>query len=194
MDTTSVVELLRTAIAAVREADVPPELHAAAFGKAIELLGSSKKGTPPTAGRPEESRIIGQSSDADSEMDKVANALNIDAETLAEVYEFESDKLNVVVPASRLESSKKGATRQLALLLAAGRQAGGREEWTDVKEIRQVCDDFGKFDSANFAFTITSMGDVFSIKGTGQQRKVRVNRTGLELAASLIRGLTGGER
>jgi hypothetical protein len=109
------------------------------------------------------------------------------------VYHFDSGDIKLIVASTKLLSDKRAATRQIAVLIAAGRQGSGIDaSWTDSKVIREACGDLGKLDSPNFANTLNSMGDVFSFQGKGQVRKVKVIRPGYERATALITELTGG--
>ena len=86
------------------------------------------------------------------------------------------------MPARRLSAHKSQATKEIALLIAAGRQAVVPDERTSARVIRDAVDTYGKRDEANFAGTIAEMDDVFNITGNGQQRRVKVNLTGFEKA------------
>jgi hypothetical protein len=75
--------------------------------------------------------------------------------------------------------------KAIALLVAAGRQAAGMEEWTQATAIREVCRNFGVLDVANFATEVASLGDVFLVRGKGQSREFKVTRHGYEEAGRM---------
>lgn len=82
-------------------------------------------------------------------------------------------------------------TQQIALLVPAGRQPGGWEEWTPIERIREVCRDYGRFDVATFASTVKRMGDLFSFRGRARQLELRLTRPGFEQAGELACELSG---
>jgi hypothetical protein len=123
---------------------------------------------------------------------KIAARLQLDRNVVDQVYRVTDDTVNVIVSPRRLSPSKATATRQLAQLVAGGRQAADIEEWTDAGIIRQVVSDFGRYDSPNFASTIASMDEVFLFSGKGQSRTVKVSRPGMETISALVRNLAEG--
>lgn len=187
-------ELLDSAQRAVDEAQVADDLRAVAFGRAFDWLAESAGRAQALEldrgdRRPERGR-----DEADSPLGKIADKLGVDLSRVEDVYFEDGEVLGIGVSSSKLKSGKKGGTEQLAVLLAAGRQAGGYDDgWTHSREIRDVCTHFGKFDVGNFGKTISGMGDYFQIKGKAQQREVKVKVPGYEEAARLINELTGGE-
>ena len=68
----------------------------------------------------------------------LAARLGVPAETLNDVYTVEGDELKYIVAARRLDTQVRAATRQLALLVAGGRQMAGTEEWTSGDRIRST--------------------------------------------------------
>jgi hypothetical protein len=194
-DSTRIATILKDAFAAVTEAGIPPELQSTALEKAVDLLagasGDAPSGPPPAGGGKKRTNTRGDK----SVLDNIAVALKVDRDVIDEVFDDdESDGLKIVLGTGKFEAAKRGGTKQLALLLAAGRQTAGLEEWTPTKAIIGVVKDFNRFDSANFAYTIKQMDDVFLFSGSSSgDRKVKVNRQGKEQAATLIRALAGGD-
>ena len=85
------------------------------------------------------------------------------------------------------------ATKEIALLVAGGRQAAGLEAWTSWDEIRRWCGEFKKLDSGNFAKTMREMDDVFNTRKESERKlQVRLAKHGWERVADEIRRL-GGE-
>lgn len=195
-----IAEVLKSALAAVKAADVPPELQSTALEKAIDLIveGGSAPATKPPVGagaKQRQGHVAGDTSLGDeSVLGKIAERLKLERVVVEEVFHHDGDDLQIVLGTAKFDKTKRAGTIQLALLLAAGRQASGLEEWTSVKDIREFAKDFGRFDQANFAYTITKMDDVFMYTGSSAaDRKVKVSRQGYERAAALIMALTGGE-
>jgi hypothetical protein len=189
-----VEDILRSAADAVDKAEVPSEFRAIAFEKAVEVFAArSTSGVlDGSDDRTGELRSGPTQADGNAGMARVAERLDIDVEAIAEVFDDANGELQIIVAPSKMPSNKSGATKLLALLVAAGRQAGGYDEgWTPSAVIRDVCRDYGKLDSANFATALAGMKDEFSFRGKGQGREVKVTRPGFELAARHIRRLTG---
>ncbi|MFI5587178.1 hypothetical protein ACIA5G_19170 [Amycolatopsis sp. NPDC051758] len=127
-------------------------------------------------------------------IDKISRVLMVDRDTLEVVYACKDDELQVVVSTKRLAPNKALATRQLAQLVSAGRQAAGVDEWTAAAVIRNVVSDYGRLDVNNFAATLTQMDNVAVVRGKGQQREVKITRPGLEGTADLVKELAGVDR
>jgi hypothetical protein len=181
--------LLAEALAAVEEAKIPADLQPVAFGKAIDLLGgtASRQKSAADGGPP-----AGEAGGGDRPLEMIRIKLGIDAESVDAAYHLDDDgQIQLGVPSRKLDTRKSAATKQIALLLAAGRQAAGAEERTSVGIIRDAVTFYGKRDGANFAGTIAEMDDVFNITGNGQQRRVKVNRVGYERAGEWAKALTG---
>jgi hypothetical protein len=196
----NIAEVLKSALAAVKAADIPPELQSTALEKAIDLIaeGGGAPATKPPVGNGSKQHRGHAASDAslgdESVLGKIAERLKLERVVVEEVFHHDGDDLEIVLGTAKFDQSKRAGTIQIALLLAAGRQAGGLEEWTSVKDIRELAKDFGRFDQANFANTITKMDNVFMYTGSSTaDRKVKVSRQGYERAVALITALTGGE-
>jgi hypothetical protein len=172
-------EILVEAARIVDDIGLPDELRAVGFGKAIDLVARAK--APP-----------GDASyvETSDELGSIALKLGLPEESVHGIYHRDGDALGIGVAPVMLEKSPARATKQLALLLAAGRQAGGYDEgWTTVGRIRDVCREFGRLDAPNFAGSITEMTDVFTFRGKGTKREVHLTQPGWERARDLIRSL-----
>lgn len=175
------------AVKAVEAAGVPEDLRVAAFEKAFEAVMGVTATVAPKAETP-----TPQASDGEGpSLGGIATRLGLEEELVQEVFYLDGEALGLALAASRLNKSKAPATQQIALLVAAGRQAGGWEEWTPIERIRDVVREYGRFDQANFASTVRRMGGVFSFRGKGRGVEVRVTRPGFERAAGLVRELGG---
>jgi hypothetical protein len=187
-------DVLVDALKAVEAAEIPSDLRNIAFEKAIEIL---TRQAPPhdresIGGAPRPHAQVDQPSK--SLINKIASKLDIPSAAIVEVYEDDGqDGLEIIVGLGKLDSSTAGATKQLALLVAGGRQLAEIEDWTSSDSIRDVCTHFGKYDASNFARVIKQMDNVFSFKGKAQQRQVKINRMGIERLKEQIRTFTGVE-
>ncbi len=187
-----VKDILKSAIKAVAEAEVPDDLREVAFAKAIDLLAGPDSGSITAAGTrasagpaPTTAEIAG------SPMDQIAARLGMSSEAVREVFSEDDGLIDIAVSPRKLDSAKKEASKQIALLLASGRQAAGVEDWTGFDVIRGKCEEFRKLDSSNFAKAVTEMDDEFSFQGSGKNRSVKVSRQGWLKAADLVKQLTG---
>jgi hypothetical protein len=185
-------QIMMEAVKAVEGANVPEDLRVMAFEKSLEALMSAA-GLDTSA--PERRLASGSTEVAvpanGPSLSAIAARLNLDVDLVSELYYVDGDSLNLALAASKLDPKKAAGTQQIAILIAAGRQAGGWDEWTPVARIRAVCRDYGRFDEANFSSTIKRMGDVFSFRGRPRQLEVRLTRPGYERAADLARELGG---
>lgn len=183
-------------------AEVPDDLREIAFTKGLEFhLGYPYPAAPEPAVPASISArrgMIGELprgdvSTDDDQLAAIAHRLSLPIEDVRDVYNISGDgEIEIIVASGKLPPGDAPATKELALLVAAGRQSVG-EEWTPFGEIRVVCDIYGRLDSSNFATTIREMEDVFNMRSpTPRKREVRINRPGWERAAALVSRLTSG--
>lgn len=184
--------VLKSAASAVEAAGIPDDLRVAAFKVAAGLL-SADAGGPVRAALPTSDNS--QTSSAGS-LSLIAQRLKLDEAVVGEIFDVSPDgELALVIGASKLEKAKAAATKQIALLVAAGRQAAGLDQdWTPMSVIRPIVTDFGRYDGPNFATAIREMDDHCAFRGKGQQREIKVNRQGFEAAAEIIKRLAGDVR
>lgn len=187
-----VSEILAAAQEALDEAGLREELHVAGFEKAVDLIAYQRVSVPPGSPKPEGGEAIPPDATATPSLAAIATRLGISLEAVTDIYFEDGQELGIGLSTSQLDRAKATATKQLALLLAAGRQGGGYdEEWTPLEKIRTVCADFGKLDDSNFASTIHEMGQMFQIRGSRRKREVKVKRPGFEEAGRLARVFAG---
>jgi hypothetical protein len=179
----SVADRLAEAVRLVEEAEVPSDLRAAAFGCVFNALDSSDS---PTGGH-----LADMKKDGDP-LDRIASRLGVSRTVAEHAFVVEGDSIEIVIPAGRFESAKSTATEQIALLVAAGRQAADLDPsgWTSVDHIRGMCEHFRRHDSSNFASTIKDMDEVFVVRGSGRDRKVRMSAPAWQAAGALVSSLT----
>jgi hypothetical protein len=186
-------EILKATLTTLESARVPEELRPIAFERTFDALLASLDGEAATA----LGTTMGALAETTPEplenpsLERIASRLGLDVDLVREIYHSDGEELGLAVAPSSFDSRKAVGAVQIALLVAAGRQAGGWEEWTPVGFIRDVCRDYGRLDSANFATTIKRMADIFSFRGRGRQVEVRVTRPGYERAAALAREMRG---
>ena len=184
-DSESLATAFRSAREAVDAADLPADLRVAAFEKALAtLLGdASVSGALDPGGK--------GASDTSEEVapaaKKVAARLRVDEHRVTRVLEFEDDAVHILVPRSSLPKAKSEAIQQVALLVAAGRQASGidAEGWTHQRHIREATEALGVDDPSNFAAHMKRLIGVRS-RGSGKTGEVKVNAVGFEAAGDVI--------
>lgn len=190
MATRKVEDVLREAAVAVEAAKLPDDLRSAAFAKAVDLIAGG--GAPavsevtPTA-KAETKKAAG---DQDP-LSMIAKRFSVTRELADEAFAIEDGEPSLAVARTKLANSDKGASRQIAVLVAAARQAAGMEEWTESSVIRDAAASYNRFDPNNFANTVGSLEDDFSFSGKGQSRRVKVRRDGFKKAGALVQQLVG---
>jgi hypothetical protein len=178
-------EVLAEALRVTREAQLPPHLESIAFEKAIDAFyGTASIAADIGKGR-QSLKVDGATQS--NPIDRIASKLDIDLSLVEEVFSFDPETgIQLIVGVGKLEAEKTAATRELATLVAGSRQLGGIEDWTQARTIREVCQHYGRFDSANFAATLTQMDEFFGFKDKGLDRKVKLNKLGCEEFKRLI--------
>ncbi len=187
-------DILVEALRAVEEAKVPPELREIAFAKAIDLAAGTEQAAPRSAVRPQQEdsgRPGGSGALSGSVLQRIATKLRLEEAVVGHVYNVDGEgRLELVISQGRLPAAASAATKEIGLLMAAGRQASGVDaEWTATEEIRKVCEHFKRFDGPNFASTIKSMDDVFLMRGTPRKREVKMTVPAWEAATALVKRL-----
>jgi hypothetical protein len=185
--TSAVAKRLQDVIALIDEVGVPEDLRGVAFAK-IWDAGSAPQPAIPSS--PAASTTTTGTRDA---LGLIASRLGIDRDSAEQVYAVDGDDLELVLPASRLKPAKSQATADIALLVAAGRQAAGidADGWTRVDPIRVQSENYKKYDQANFATTIKALDTVVTIRGNGRDRKIKMTNPAYARASELVRALVG---
>jgi hypothetical protein len=191
----NITEALQQAAGIVEGAGLPADLRVAAFEKAVDALLGSPTATGVGRGVSAGVETTAPAAGLTSALSCISRKLGVDEEVVSEVFDVRDGSLDVILGYSRFADGVAAGARELAVLVVAGRQASGidADGWTSVVEIREICKEFNKFDEANFASTVTKMGDVFGISGKGLTRKVKMSRAGWEKAKQLVEKLTAPE-
>lgn len=188
-------EALEAALEDVEEARVPEHLQEVAFAKAFDLHAGLTTPREPSPFHPVVDAGAGpnDASERSDAISKIASRLGVDGGTVSEVYAVIEDELQLIIPAGKLAGRSATGAKEIALLLAGGRQAAGVEEWTSWDTIREACQEFKRYDSPNFAKTMREMDDVFNERKLSERKMaVRVAKPGWEPLAALVRRF-GGE-
>jgi hypothetical protein len=199
-DKAYVKEILEEAMYLVADFQLTGFAWATVYSKAVELLHERRKigrvvltDTDKSVHAAQKMLNALESKASNGPLDRVATRLRVDKAVVADVFDDSDGGIDVIVAPRKLDPAKARATKQLALLVVAARQAAELEEWTDVDEIRRLAEDYKKYDSANFASAIKEMQDDFRFKRVGRKISVKLGRPGWERAAEMIRRLAGDE-
>ena len=197
-DKAYVKDILETAMHIVEEFQLTGLEWSTVYSKAVELLNERRMtgrvvltGTEKYVHSADTMLRAVESKAQGGLLDRVADRLHVDRAVVADVFDDSDGAIDVIVAPRKLDATKARATKQLALLVAAARQAADLEEWTDVDEIRRLAEDYKKYDSANFASAIKEMQDDFRFKQVGRKITVKLGRPGWDRAAELVNKLAG---
>jgi hypothetical protein len=186
-------DILAAAAKAVDDAQLEQEFRVAGFTKAVDLIaGPVGQSDPANMGRPAREAPARHTDAGAGKLDSIANKLELDAEDISEVYADENGELNIVISPWKLDAKKMAATKQIAVLVSAGRQGAGIDDWTAMEPIRRTADEFKRLDAPNFAKAMQGMGDTFRFTGSGSSLKVKLSRPGWEEAKALVKKLARG--
>lgn len=186
-------EAIRAAANAVDAADAPAEFRKEAFTEVLHfLLRNESSGSDDSAPSFEKSVEVTPSSG--NQLEHLAARLNIPIDLAQQAFYLDGETVEITIQSGKIAASKKTGAKEICLLLAAGRQAIGLDqEWTPSALLRDACNRFGRFDQSNFGSTLSSMDNVFHIRGRQQDKEVRVLIPGFEAAGALVRRLLGVE-
>ena len=121
-------------------------------------------------------------------MDAISSYLEIAGEQVEILFDVNEPTPSVQVHPSQLPHAKGTATREIALLVLAGRTALGID--TSMDDVRKVAERYRKYDGANFAKTLQSSPDLVVLrKPRSSQRTVRLRGAGVSAARELAQRL-----
>lgn len=191
-------DIIAEALQAVTDAEVPEDLKVIAFSKAVDIILHERvpsNGAPSPSAR---AHMGGGAStrgpiDGEDMVDKIAREVGLDATVVGRVFREVDGEPHLNLATNQLPTSKTPATRDIALLMVLARNAAGLDDYTSVTEIRKEADHFNKLDSSNFAATISGMNSNFRVRGSGQNKELKLNQPGREAAIGLVKRLGGGE-
>jgi hypothetical protein len=135
-----------------------------------------------------------QGQDATGPMLRLAQRLGVEASLLTDIYEQDDEgALMPRIPSARLENAVTHATRQLALLVCAGRQCSV-EHATSLAIVRRVCDEHGKLDAPNFNKALKAGDQYWIMSGSGPNRTLKLRNPGWEAAKEMVQRTTGSNQ
>jgi hypothetical protein len=142
------------------------------------------------SGQTEQSENGGPS--GDTRLDRIAKKLGVDTKTADYFFDPDGDDVTLAVSRSKLDSNKSTATKEVALLYCAARQAGGYDDThTSVANVRAKVENMGVLDPPNFATHLKNI-EGLTVRGSGKDRVFKVTSHGYEQATTLMNRIKGG--
>lgn len=190
MDQKAVTELLKSAVSAVNASGAKGELREPAFRAALALLtGDARTAQVETDKQQDPPPLASRQAAHGAEsglLDRIASAVNVDAEKLRYVYADKDGEPELIIKSSKLPPSKSASARDIAVLVMGARQGAEIDDYTEAETIRSACKRYGKFDPTNFGKTMASLDNHVITQGKGTSIQRKLTHPGIEEAAELI--------
>lgn len=184
---------ISAARSAVDDMDLDDTLYAIAFTEVLRVALSENK----TESRGSENSGADAAVDeASGDFQRIADHLNITKDAAAAVFDLSTGKPCLRISSHQLPKARKAATREIALVLCAAYEALGLDP-PDTDVVRQECERYDRYDSANFASTLGAMGGRLTPKGPPRSKKktLIISVPGREEAATVLQRWAGeGDR
>jgi hypothetical protein len=195
MEDSQATDLIARALAVMKAANTPDALLEVAFTSALALLtGSPVQGVPAgtvgggAAGQQAQQPPPNSNGHTGSAMlDKIAVGLGLTAGQIVHLFADKDGEPELKVKSSKLPTQKANGTRHIALLVMAGRQLGGLEEYTDTDVVREASKHYSRFDSKNFSKHMKAL-DHCTITAN---KATKLTNPGVEEAAELAKKYVG---
>jgi hypothetical protein len=197
----AVTELLRSAVKALDDAAVPEDLRETAFEKAFDALAGTAPAAPPRGGDGGDgsggdgggARRKSGAADSSAPIGKIAVAVGVDEEAASHVFDVHGDDLVLTITRDQLDENRAAAVREIAILVAAGRQAAGLDEdRTHTNHVRHEAEQLGVISKNSFKAEMGKLGNVASTKPAGTGRELKITRHGNTEAGKIVQRITGG--
>ena len=186
-DTATLRSAVQGTLDALDGVELEPQLKEVAFQELLRHLLSGSPNVRPRNGNPS---LVGTPTGAFAESEQeraaaLAGYLGVGLDDVDTVFDLSGEDPTLSVRSVKLDPAKARATGQIALLVCAARTALGTECTAD--HIREVADQYGKYDAANFMTTL-GVAHGLTLKGTrgSPRRTVRLTVPGKEEAADLV--------
>jgi hypothetical protein len=190
MNQAEVTDLLARALAAVEGAKVPEDLREVAFTAALGMLTNSQPAVTPFSAEssPSSPAARGAADTAPTGstlLEKIASGLEVEPTNAKRLFAEQDGEPVLILKASKLPKTISAAACDIALLVMAGRQLGGIDDYTESDVLREATRRYGKFDSRNFATSMKSLDNLILTEGKGAGMKRKLTHPGVEAAAAL---------
>ena len=195
---------LRQAREAVDAADLPDALREVGFEKAFDAIngtvisapqqpGIGGAGVPGAASGSGTDGAAGAGGSGGSPLDKIAAKLQITTDQVGYLFEQDGEELHFV-GRRFLPTAKKEAQPAAMLLIAAGRQAAGMEDFTEVSIGRDLAADLGVLNKNTWMPGVKGLGDLVRRRGEGPKLAVKLTQSGWDEVRQRVSAMfSGGE-
>ncbi len=180
------IQKIRDAESAVDQAGVAIEFRGSAFECVLSSLLNNSPHRIQSSGAI--SHRENEQPTADEQLSPLALRLNISERQLGTFYRLDGDTVHLIAPTSAFPDTKTETTRQIAVLITAARDALLDEREVDIRYVRDTCENYAVYDSANFMRSLNDGGHLFSVSGRRRSRNrlIKLRQPGWELARKLI--------
>jgi hypothetical protein len=188
------VDLIRRAIAAVEQADVPEDLRQLAFAKVLELLANGIAVGKDSKSPEDDAVTRSESSSGQSNpISAISSKIGVSVSTMDRVFDEDDGELVFSGNVAALGSSRSDKVHALALLLLAGRRWAGLDGGgiTQDHVVRAEIDRHGLLDVSNYGKHVATLKPFVAISGSGKNATYKIKYDGLEKAKQLARSLAG---
>jgi hypothetical protein len=191
MDAGEIARRLKIAAEAVEQVDLPDPLKQLAFERALDAAGLVGSASSPSGPGEASSSSAPHDVAIEGPLATIASRLGLQVDAVEQIYEDDADAgVRLIIKRTMLPhpDQKAASMRQIALLVASGRQVAGIEEYTAYSLIRDECAEVKVLDPSNFSTEIGKLG--MRRRGPRNKQEAKVNRHHLDETAELIRTMT----
>jgi hypothetical protein len=190
-----VSEMLKKAYEAVAAAEIPDQLHEAAFREAMRMLvpavapaaAVAPAVAPAASGRTSAPRAGGELPDVPENVmyERVVAQTGANREKVERLVHMDNGVPTISVPGVRLGKNNAEKTRRIAEILTIVRGFGLGENDTSLEVVRAEATRLKCYDSANFTAQLSKL-DGYVITGGGQNRRIRAKAGGITGFPALV--------
>ena len=180
---------ISAARSAVDDMDLDNTLQPIAFTEVLRVALNESK----TESRGSESLGVDRADhETQGGIQRIAEHLNIPEDAANAVFDLSTGKPCLGIPSHQLPAAKRTATQEIALVLCAAYEALGLDP-PDTDIVRQECENYSRYDSANFAKSLGAMDGRLTPKGQprAKRKTLIISVPGREEAARVIQRWTG---
>jgi hypothetical protein len=185
------VDLLKEAVSAVDEANVPQDLREIAFTKVLEFLQANSDSSQAKNAQIFPEKSAGIDSGA---LSQIASKVGIEPHLLDRVFEESKDGLIFSGDAKAFGSTKAKMVQGIVLLILAGRRWSGLDNGVTTSDeiVRAEVDRNSLLDVTNYGKHISALKPYVTITGTGKNATYKIKHDGLERAKQIVQSLVSG--
>ena len=157
-----------------------------------EVLRVALSGNKSESRGPENVGVDRAGDEARGGIQRIAEHLNIPEDAANAVFDLSTEKPRLGIPSRQLPAAKRTATQEIALVLCAAYEALGLDP-PDTDIVRQECENYSRYDSANFAKSLGAMDGMLTPKGQprAKRKTLIISVPGREEAARVIQRWAG---